>query len=283
MWAGPGGAARRAVPGVWGQRERGGVGPSPSKHAEAAAGPIRAHVYWCFPAAALPASPQRDPTGSDPAPNSASSPAPAAQTLQRGAPRDGPGQRPAHNGKAATASRTLCHRPRFIPYSSSAAPRRSPVALASIGLLAAEKPTLSPTAIACSPAGAQERLCIEEGEGRGLCVARMRHSVILGPWQCPRGERCARRCHQLHASKQGRAVGRHRRRAHVPHRPPRRLLAVWDRQCRGAGLRPGLRFQSWLRPHGWCTAGGCGRAQGLQDAFTGQGGDVRQQVPSAGG
>lgn len=69
MWAGPGGAARRAVPGVWGQRERGGVGPSPSKHAEAAAGPIRADVYWCFPAAALPASPQRDPTGSDPAPN----------------------------------------------------------------------------------------------------------------------------------------------------------------------------------------------------------------------
>lgn len=26
MWAGPGGAARRAVPGVWGQRERGGGG-----------------------------------------------------------------------------------------------------------------------------------------------------------------------------------------------------------------------------------------------------------------
>lgn len=26
MWAGPGGAARRAVPGVWGQRERGGWG-----------------------------------------------------------------------------------------------------------------------------------------------------------------------------------------------------------------------------------------------------------------
>lgn len=45
-------------------------GRGPSKHSEAAAGPIRAQVYWCFPAAAPPASPQRDPYSSDPASNS---------------------------------------------------------------------------------------------------------------------------------------------------------------------------------------------------------------------